>query len=154
MPESKPKKAGVKPSRSNLADAENAVSLEPVDLTNEFKTAHYSASVTAWFGTKMEKDKSLLTLASAGTGILVSIGAASRIERICYVLAISFFVITVFLTLVVFELNAKLIENLILEQKMERLGKIAALVDYTLILSFFFGVVAFAMLGIARFMNW
>lgn len=157
MAETNSRKPRARPEKLNPADQEDAVLVSvtpPSDLTNEFKTAHYSASVSAWFGTKMEKDKSLLTLASAGIGILVSIGASSKIEKICYVLAISFFVVTVFFTLLVFELNAKLIENLISEHKMERLGKIAELVDYALILSFLLGVVAFAILGISRFMNW
>lgn len=124
------------------------------NLADEYKAAHYSASIQAWFGTKMEKDKSLLTLASAGIGILVSLGATSRIEKICYISAISFFIFTVFCALVVFEINAKLIESIILENKPEKVGKIAQILDYSLILSFLFGVIAFAMLGIARFMIW
>ncbi|MFZ1700043.1 MAG: hypothetical protein WBO10_09295 [Pyrinomonadaceae bacterium] len=156
MPESKPRKRGAKPLNSGDADRKNVTLPEDIkaDLTNEFKTAHYSASVSAWFGTKMEKDKSLLTLASAGIGILVSIGATTKIEKVCYFFAIAFFVVTVFFTLLVFELNAKLIENLIREEKMDRLGKIAQNVDHALILSFLLGVISFAVLGIARFMNW
>jgi hypothetical protein len=125
-----------------------------LDLTKEFKTAHYSASVQAWFGTKMEKDKSLLTLSSAGIGILVSLGANSRAERIFYVFAILFLIITVFCTLLVFEINAKLIETVIREEDTTRSGKLADVLDYALMLSFLLGVIAFAMLGIARFMNW
>lgn len=156
MPESKPKKRGSEPATSDLVEDEDGASVKSVstDQADQFKTAHYSASITAWFGTKMEKDKSLLTLASAGIGILVSIGATSRTERIFYVLAISFFVFTVFCTLVVFELNAKLIESLIREEKMDRLGKTAQRVDHALILSFLLGVISFAVLGVARFMNW
>lgn len=156
MTEPKARKQNTRRKTAEVVGGQSPTLSEPpeVDLTNEFKTAHYSASVSAWFGTKMEKDKSLLTLASAGIGILVSIGATSRIEKICYVFAISFFVVTVFCTLVVFELNAKLIENLIMEQKMDRLGKIAQRVDHGMILSFLFGVISFALLGVARFMNW
>jgi hypothetical protein len=124
------------------------------DLAKDFKIAHYTASVQAWFGTKMEKDKSLLTLASAGIGILVSLGANSRLEKIFFVTTILFFVITVFCSLVVFEINAKLIENIIREKSAKSTGKIASIIDYTLMLSFLLGVIAFSMLGVARFMNW
>lgn len=153
MTDQKPKKRSAKATEPPLV-RDQVPDPPKADLTNDLKMAHYSASVSAWFGTKMEKDKSLLTLASAGIGILVSIGATSRTERVCYVFAISFFLITVFCTLIVFELNAKLIENLIREETMDRLGKIAQRIDHGMMLSFLFGVIAFAVLGVARFMNW
>jgi hypothetical protein len=124
------------------------------DMSKELKTAHYAASVQAWFGTKMEKDKSLLTLSSAGIGILVSLGANSRLEKFFYVSAILFFINTVLCTLIVFEINAKLIESLIREKNTKSTGRIANFLDYVLILSFLFGVIAFAMLGVTRFMKW
>jgi hypothetical protein len=110
--------------------------------------------VQAWFGTKMEKDKSLLTLSSAGIGILVSLGANSRLEKFFYVSAVLFFINTVLCTLIVFEINAKLIESLIREKNTKSTGRIANFLDYVLILSFLFGVIAFAMLGVTRFMKW
>src|ERR1700733_4671800 len=35
--------------------------------------AHYAATVTAWFNTKMEHDKSLLTLSTAAVGVLITL---------------------------------------------------------------------------------
>lgn len=124
------------------------------DLANDLKIAHYSASVQAWFGTKIEKDKSLLTLASAGIGLLVSFGATSKSEKFLFALSILFFITTVFCSLAVFEINAKLIEDIIQKKNSKRTGEIARTVDRILVICFFLGIIFFALLGTARFMNW
>lgn len=101
----------------------------------------------------MEKDKSLLTLASGGVGLLVPLGAASSLEKLLSVSAAIFFIITIFCTLIVFEINAKLIEGVIKGDGAKEPGRTAQRLDHILVLSFLIGVVLFTLLGVARFMN-
>jgi hypothetical protein len=42
--------------------------------------AHYSTLLSAWIQTKMERDKTLVTLSSAAIGFLVAILTAAGIE--------------------------------------------------------------------------
>ena len=133
---------------SSVADADKP------DLSKELKVAHYAASVQAWFVTKIEKDKSLLTLASAGVGLLVSFGAVSNTEKILSIFSSLFFIITIFCCIAVFEINAKLIESVIQKKNVKESGRTAKIIDFVLVCSFLLGVVFFALLGIARFMQW
>lgn len=55
----------------------------------------YSASVTAWYNSAFEHDKSILTLSSGGIALLVTllttIGARSPESMVLYALAVIFF---------------------------------------------------------------
>jgi len=81
----------------------------------ERENAYYAALVQAWVGTRMEKDKSLLTLATAGVGfcvtVLTTIGASNFFEIILYALAIICFLISIISSIKVFDLNADLVKQ-------------------------------------------
>lgn len=149
-----PKRAKPKPGPPPEAiDTETETTTTPPP--DDYKAAHYSASINAWFGTKMEKDKSLLTLASAGVGFLVSLGANSRTERTLFIISSFSFVITIFCAITIFEINAKLIEAVIRgDRSSTQVGKLATNLDYVLVGTFLLGVTSLAVLGVARFMGW
>lgn len=43
---------------------------------------YYSANVTAWFNTKLEKDKSIITISSAAIGLLVTIITTKGVQNL------------------------------------------------------------------------
>ena len=60
------------------------------NINNAKEVAYYTALVDAWINTKMERDKSLLSLATAGIGLLVTllttVGITSGIMYLLYAL--------------------------------------------------------------------
>lgn len=75
----------------------------------------YAASVNAWFNTKLEHDKNLLTLSAGGVGLLLTLlpSIESSTALIFYIGAISSFVVTLVALLFVFRRNGTHIENVI-----------------------------------------
>jgi hypothetical protein len=77
---------------------------------SEREVAFYSAVVTAWIETKMERDRSVFTLAAAGIGLLVSVlttvGVPARWLLGLYAAAGGFFFATCVLCLWIFDANA------------------------------------------------
>jgi len=77
--------------------------------------AYYSILANSWVQNRMELDKTLLTLSSAGIGLIVAI--LTTIDRMGLLLAILFglaalvFLICIVAILCIFYLNPKLIEN-------------------------------------------
>ena len=100
-PKAKPKPRG---------DGESAAEIDPREL------AFYSSLLAAWINTRMERDKSLFTLSSAGIGLLVTLlttGAAHpAAHRSWYVVAFGFFLLALLTALAVFERNAHHIRQL------------------------------------------
>jgi hypothetical protein len=84
------------------------VSPDPKDV------AFYSATVNAWIQTRMEKDKTLLTLSSAAIGLLATLSSTVGPSTLCqfwiYVMAASCFVVTVITTILVFDRNSTHLE--------------------------------------------
>lgn len=80
------------------------------ELLNNKKVEFYSNSVNGWIATRMEKDKSILTLSTAGIGVLVSFFNTINIENIIlfsiYIFALLSFVISIFSSLHIFGKNA------------------------------------------------
>lgn len=75
----------------------------------EKEVAYYSAVVEAWVSTRMERDRTLLTLSTAGVGLLATllttVGASSSLERWLYAAAGTGFVIAIVAALMIFERN-------------------------------------------------
>ena len=46
---------------------------------------HYAVNLAAWFNTKLEKDKSIITISSAAVGLLVTIITAKGVQSLCQV---------------------------------------------------------------------
>lgn len=83
----------------------------------EKENAFYSATVQGWIATRMERDKSLLTLSAAGIGLLVtlltSVGAASwLLAAICSVAIVSF-ICCLITAIQIFGRNADYLEKVV-----------------------------------------
>jgi hypothetical protein len=74
----------------------------------------YAASVTAWYCTRLEHDKSLLTLSAGGIGLLIAllttIGVSSAEGLVLYVLALASFATCLGAVLLIFKENAAHLE--------------------------------------------
>lgn len=79
--------------------------------------AHYSVLLSAWIQTRMERDKTLVTLSAAAIGLLVTIlttvGARSTWEIPLYGVSVVSFLVTIWSALVVYQLNSEHIEHAI-----------------------------------------
>ena len=71
---------------------------------------YYSNSVNAWFNTRLERDKSILTISAGGLGLLITIltafGVNNKVELIIFFLAILCFLTAIILIVIVFTRNA------------------------------------------------
>jgi amino acid transporter len=83
----------------------------------EKELAYYGALVNGWIDTKMERDKSLLTLSAGGLGVLITllstIGVKELSELILYALASLCFVLTIILCVIIFSRNANYLEKVL-----------------------------------------
>lgn len=99
--------------------------------------AFYASCVQAWINTRMEVDKSILTLSTGGIGLLVtlliSIGIDTVLELIVYIAAIVFFLITISINLYVFERNSEYLEKVIENENPKSLKGYDTLKKYTFI---------------------
>lgn len=77
--------------------------------------AHYSTLLTAWIQTKMERDKTLVTLSSAGIGLLVTIlttaGVSYLYLLILFLGAFVGFGLCIWTSLQIYQLNSTHLEN-------------------------------------------
>ena len=111
--------------------------------------AYYSTMLSAWIETKMERDKTLVTLSAAGIGLLVTILTALDVESKWMLLLffISFigFGFCIWMALQIYQLNSIRIENELNEQHADlKLKKY----DKKTIWSFLLGVVAMCLIGL------
>lgn len=79
--------------------------------------AHYSVLLGAWIQTKMERDKTLVTLSAAAIGLLVTIlttvGVKSIWEVPFFAVAVASFLVTIWSSLVIYQLNSQHLEDAI-----------------------------------------
>ena len=79
--------------------------------------AHYSVLLGAWIQTKMERDKTLVTLSAAAIGLLVTIlttvGVKSIWEVPFFAVAVTSFLVTIWSSLVIYQLNSQHLEDAI-----------------------------------------
>ncbi|EDZ61234.1 hypothetical protein SMGD1_0324 [Sulfurimonas gotlandica GD1] len=77
--------------------------------------AHYSVLLSAWIQTKMERDKTLVTLSSAAIGLLITIlttvGAENYWIILLFIISICSFIITIWSALKIYELNSVHLED-------------------------------------------
>ena len=122
---------------------------EPFDNEKEKDTEFYSAHAHAWFATKLEKDKSLLTLSAGGVGLLVtlisSLSSITGVIFVLYLFAILCFVVCIFCILWIFELNGNLIVNTIQNQQST---KTADKLDLVAVIFFLLGAAVSISIGI------
>ena len=77
--------------------------------------SHYSVLLSAWISTKMERDKTLVTLSAAAIGLLVTILTTVGVNNIweipLFIVAVSSFLITIWSSLVIYQLNSEHLES-------------------------------------------
>mgnify|MGYP000626503068 CR=1 FL=1 len=123
------------------------------DDDNSYKEkdiAFYSATLNAWYTTKFEKDKHLLSLASVGIGLLVTLATAVGVYSIgiasMYILAVISFLICIMSVLSIFSRNAGHLKKLIREE--EDNSDILKFLDKTASGSFIFGIIFTLLVGL------
>jgi len=116
---------------------------------------YYAAQVNAWFNTKFEHDKSLLTLSAGGIGLLITLlsttGVRSVESLILYVLALLAFIVCLGTLLWIFRRNANHLEEV--AQGKASSDPVLMLLDNIAISSFLLGVLLSSIVGISTAFN-
>jgi peptidoglycan/LPS O-acetylase OafA/YrhL len=76
---------------------------------------YYAATVNAWYATRLERDKSLLTLAAAGVGVLVVLmsGIHSVEGLVVFILALAAFAVSLGAVLWIFHRNSSHLQSIL-----------------------------------------
>ena len=116
---------------------------------DEREVAFYSAAVEAWLGTRMERDKTLVTLSAGAIGVIVTIlttvGAPAPCLPWLYGLAVAAFTVAIGACVWIFQANADYLE--VAAQGGEPDGRLLGWLDRIAVTSFLFGVVLFGVSG-------
>ncbi|GAW97983.1 MULTISPECIES: hypothetical protein [Colwellia] len=116
---------------------------------NDKDLAFYSSTLNAWYTTRFEKDKHLLSLSSAGIGLLVTlltaIGTNSVYTAIIYGLALICFLISIISVLGVFSRNSTYLESVVSGN--DNNDVILTILDKTAVLSFVLGIIFTLLVG-------
>ncbi|MHB1663920.1 MAG: hypothetical protein ACYCT7_01475 [bacterium] len=115
------------------------------------KIAHYSNSLNAWFNTQLELDKSFLILSTAAIGFIVSLFKYFKMQSECDLIfgifSIFSFLLCIILTLITFNKNTSILENLFennskgLEKDEKSLQILGLITSISFILGIFFSLV-------------
>jgi hypothetical protein len=112
---------------------------------------YYAAMVTAWFTTRIELDKSLLTLSAGGIGLMISLVTVFGIQSIesllLFILALAAFICCIVAVLVILKRNSKHIEEVFRQNKAT--DPLLGILDSVAIVSFLSGVVLSVIIGVA-----
>ena len=112
--------------------------------------AFYSATVNAWYTTKFEKDKHLLSLSTAGVALLVTLATTVGALTLCtvamYFLAVFSFLVCILTVLSIFSRNADHLQRLIKED--EKKDPVLGLLDKSASTSFVFGIIFTLLVGL------
>jgi hypothetical protein len=118
---------------------------------HDMDAAFYAARVTAWFGTRLEHDKSLLTLSAGGIGLLITLLSTTGLKSIesllLYILALTSFVGCLGCVLWIFKRNAIHLEKVNLGHGDQ--DPVLTILDTVAIASFGLGVLLSSVVGIA-----
>lgn len=121
------------------------------NLKAEKKIQYYAAICNAWFASKLQRDKSLLTLSAGAIGLLVTllttVGAFSKLQIHLYALAILCFIICLISTISIFQRNADYLDKLVNEEKSS--DPVIKCLDKTAYGSFILGIIISFMIGIS-----
>lgn len=126
--------------------------MTPEEIAHQKEVEYYASSVNAWFNTSLEHDKSILTLAAGGIGLLITLlttfGLSSVEALVLYIGAITCFLLALISVLVVFRHNRTYIEK-VLAGKIAGNDPILAKADSIALWAFGVGVVFTAVIGIS-----
>jgi hypothetical protein len=138
--------------RANAFEEANAAEItrKAKEEHDKRQLAHYAATVAAWYGTKMEHDKSLLTLAAAAIGVLITLvtkfPVSSYGEMSLFASALVFFIVCLIAVLAIYKRNSTHLENLIHHDA--RSDRWLTILDWISLISFVSGIILASALGI------
>jgi hypothetical protein len=120
--------------------------------TDQLKNVEfYAANLNAWFNTRFEHDKSLLTLSAGAVGLLITLISAVGVKSveilILYVLALLCFIVCLGALLWIFRRNAKHLEDVVSE--IEKNDQLLDVLDRVAVITFMLGVVFSSIIGIS-----
>ncbi len=119
------------------------------NLIESKEIEYYSNCVNAWFNTKLERDKSILTISAGGLGLLITLliafGINNKIELIIFISAIFYFMVAIIVTIVVFNRNALYLEKLNKDEDSNDSSLL--LLDRIGLFSFIFGIIFTFLIG-------
>ena len=112
------------------------------DAANQFQ--NNDTIKAAWFQTRMEADKSLLTISSGAIGLLLAIANGSKPIAFTCVFTTAFiaFTLCIILSVIIFKLNAEYLQ-------FGRLENTLKVIDWFNLAAFGLGIVMSAILGIS-----
>jgi len=112
---------------------------------------YYAAQVSAWFQSSLERDKSLLSLSTAGIGVLIALltrdGARTPIEAVLFILALLSFTICALVILAIFSKNQAHLEAEI-HKGASNVESLLQILDKTALCSFGAGLSLSLVIGI------
>ncbi|WP_022946872.1 hypothetical protein [Pseudoalteromonas ruthenica] len=123
------------------------------------EVAYYSATVSAWFNTKFEMDKQLLSLSSAGVGLLITLMTAFGVVNLrvaCFfALSLLCYIITVISVLLILYRNGKFLEKLNSDKNKNKNenDNLLLVLDFTARTSFVIGILLTSAIGIETSLN-
>lgn len=120
--------------------------------TDQLKNVEfYAANLNAWFNTRFEHDKSLLTLSAGAVGLLITLISAVGVKSveilILYVVALFCFIVCLGALLWIFRRNAKHLEDVVSE--IEKNDQLLDVLDRVAVITFMLGVVFSSIIGIS-----
>ena len=125
---------------------------EKASIDTGKEVAHYSAVLAGWTSTRIEFDKSKLTLSVAGIGLLVTLLTTIGIDNyagfVLYVFAIISFLVTITCVLIIFQRNAKHLEKVITED--EKSDSVLRMLDTLSSFSFLTAVLFSMAIGLSQ----
>jgi len=116
---------------------------------------YYAVNLTAWFNTKLEKDKSIITISSAAIGLLVTILTTKGVQSLCqavfFVFAFISFLTSIVTAINTLDKNAEQIEKDLTNQG--NINKQLSNNDLIISLSFYAGIIFTILVGISYGIN-
>lgn len=141
--------------RENLLEKEN--SLDEHAKFEARDVEYHSQGYAAFFGTRMEKDKSILTLSVVGIGYLATFSKIgdeplSGVELYLFFLAAASFLTAIIVVIQVFQTNGDFIKSLLsprpeIQQLAEPLNKKLKRSDKIVVFSFILGIITTILMG-------
>lgn len=120
------------------------------DIYKGKEIAFYEVSLNAWYTTRFEKDKHLLSLSSAAIAVLVTlitaVGVKSPYTGVMYGLAVTSFLVCILTVLSVFGRNADYLQNVV--QGSDATDPTLRTMDKVSKSSFIFGIVFTLLVGL------
>lgn len=116
----------------------------------------YSAMISAWLNTRLERDKQLLGLSVTAIGLLVTllrtVGVSNFVELVLFSFALLAFLVTVIAVIYILQENAGHIERML--DKSENESKILTFLDKFASISFVIGMLLIVLIGVnSAFIN-